>query len=91
MSYGEIEFSISCYSLIHAQDNDEIFHVRLCPQGIPSGRKHEDMLSEVRKEAYSMRFSKNDKSSSEKCFEDEDEEQDETLTSSIAGPEAWSI
>ena len=32
--------------------------------------KHEDMLSEVRKEAYLMRFSKSDKSSSENFFLD---------------------
>lgn len=77
-------------SLIPAFDNDQIIYVRLCPQGIPSGRNHEDMLSEVRKEAYLMRFNKNEKSNYEKSFEDEDDEQEEISASSIAGPEAWS-
>jgi hypothetical protein len=50
------------------------------------------MLSEVRKEAFSMRFNKSEKSlTTTTAIDDEDEEQDEAVSSStIAGPEAWS-
>ena len=44
-----------------------------------------DMLAEVRRDAFSMRFSKNDKSN-EKDQGDDEDDQDEV----IVGPEAWS-
>jgi hypothetical protein len=44
------------------------------------------MLSEVRKEAYLLRFKGSEKT---KNNEDEDDEHDEGTTTTIAGPEAW--
>lgn len=90
---GGSKFTNAIVFLVYASNNDRIFYgIRLCPQGIPSGRSQEDMLSEVRKEAFSMRFNKSEKSlTTTTAIDDEDEEQDEAVSSStIAGPEAWS-
>jgi hypothetical protein len=65
-------------------DINEIFRCRFCPQGIPSGKNQEDMLNEVRKEAFSMR--KTSKKDEEEDDEDEESNRDST---SIVVAEKW--
>jgi Ni2+-binding GTPase involved in maturation of urease and hydrogenase len=53
---------------------------RLCPQGgISSGKTREDILSEVRKEAYAMRFLQGDKQTV-----DDDDRAEEDQSSNLA-------
>jgi hypothetical protein len=47
---------------------------RSCPQGIPSGKKQEDMLDEVRKAAYLLHKSKSKQEAGEQEEEDDDNE-----------------
>lgn len=69
------------------------FIFRFCPQGIPSGKNKEDMLNEVRKEAFSMRKTK--KTEKEGGEEEEDDDEETQLPegsheiSSIVGSEKW--
>ena len=63
----------------------------MCPQGIPSGRNQEDMLNEVRKEAFNLR-----KTSTKDDEEEEDEEEEAQPstdtngdTTTIVGAEKW--
>jgi hypothetical protein len=61
---------------------------RLCPQGgIPSGKTREDILSEVRKEAYAMRFLQGDK---QNVDEDDDAEEEQSSNVTTVG-EAWKL
>jgi hypothetical protein len=64
--------------------------IRFCPQGVPSGKNREDMLSEVRKEAYAARFSSGKLDTS--TAEETNERNDETSSSSstlIISNETW--
>jgi hypothetical protein len=64
--------------------------IRFCPQGVPSGKNREDMLSEVRKEAYAARFNSGKLDIS--TAEETNERNDETSSSSttlIVSNETW--
>lgn len=88
----KVKSLLTSFSISYIFDNESLFNrIRLCPQGIPSGRTTEDMLAEVRKEAFSMRFEKTEKPNANTSIaDDEEDELDESSASStIIGPEAW--
>lgn len=67
-----------------------LIFVRFCPQGLPSGRSTDDMLLEVRKEAYNMKYLKTDKcNTSTNVPDDDDEDAEEPASISSDASSDW--
>jgi hypothetical protein len=62
-----------------------LYSTRFCPQGIPSGKKAEDMLDEVRKAAFGMRKTK----AKDSTAEQEEEEEDIDESNALVITEQW--